>query len=268
MPIPTGSFSIIPLKNTVIFPGVTQALKVGRDKSIRAVDMAQKKNNWVLTLAQKNPESQVENVDDLHEVGTLAKIESVRGNHETGYYVVIRGYHRVKVNAFKPETDVFEAYVANIDDVSDVDKTTEKALLASLKQISNEVLKLLPGNTDSAQEMVDAIDDLSLLTHMAAANADIEMQAKQKLLETANLRERVMSLLTLLHSYKENLSVQQDIRQKLSSKLGQTQRDSILREQLRTIKEELGEKSEQNLADTFRQKIAELGLAGEALELA
>ena len=108
MSIPTGSFSVLPLKNTVIYPGVTQALKVGRDKSVRAVEMAREKNNWIVTLAQKDPEAQADNVDGLYEVGTLSKIESVKGNRESGYYVVVRGYHRVKIVSFKPETDILK----------------------------------------------------------------------------------------------------------------------------------------------------------------
>lgn len=268
MPIPTGSFSVLPLKNTVIYPGVTQALKVGRSKSLKAVDVAQGKNNWIITLSQKNPEINVDNIDDLHEIGTLAKIESIRGTHEAGYYIVVRGYHRVRVTSFKPETEIMEAFVEQIDDVNDVDKATEQALLTSLKQISIDVLKLIPGNTNDIQEMVLAIDDISLLSHMAAANAEIPLSEKQKLLETPQIRPRIMSLLSLLHSFKENLIVQQDIRQKLTDKLGNTQRDQILREQLKTIKEELGEKNEQNLVETFRQKVVELALTGDALELA
>lgn len=268
MPIPTGSFSVLPLKNTVIYPGVTQALKVGRDKSIRAVDTAMEKNNWILTLTQKNPEKSVDNVDDLHDVGTLAKIESIKGTPDSGYFIVVRGYHRVRVSHYKPETDIFEAYVERLDDVIDVDKTTEAALLGSLKSVSKEVLQILPGNTEAAQEMVMAIEDISLLTHMAAANAELALDDKQKVLETTHIKERVMLLLGLLHRFKENLLIQQDIRQKLNSKLGQNQRDHLLREQLKTIKEELGEKDEQSLVENYRAQLQSLQLKQEAKELA
>lgn len=268
MSIPTGSFSVLPLKNTVIYPGVTQALKVGRDKSIRAVDTALEKNNWILTLTQKNPEKSVENVDDLHDVGTLAKIESIKGTAESGYFIVVRGYYRVRVSSYKPEAELFEAYVERLDDVFDIDKTTEAALLSSLKTVAKEVLQILPGNTDAAQEMVLAIEDISLLSHMAAANAEIALDDKQKVLEIIHIKERVMLLLGLLHRFKENLLIQQDIRQKLNSKLGQTHRDHLLREQLKTIKEELGEKDEQSLVESFREKLKTLNLKKEAAELA
>lgn len=268
MHIPAGSFPVLPLKNTVIFPGVTQALKVGRDRSIRAVDLSKEKSDWIVTVAQKNPDKNVETAEDLYEIGTMSKVESVKGTAETGYFIVVRGYYRVKLISFKPESNIFEAYVERLDDIHDVDRTTEDALLTSLKTISKQVLQILPGNTDPIQEMVDAVEDISLLSHMAVANSDISLIEKQKLLETPNIRDRVIHLLSLLHAYKENLIVQQDINQKLSSKIGQSQRDHILREQLKTIKEELGEKSEQSLVETFRKKIIEAEMTGEALELA
>ena len=123
-----------------------------------------------------------------------------------------------------------------MDDVHDLDKTTEAALLTSLKTIAKQVLQILPGNTDSIQEMVDAIEDISLLSHLAAANDEIAIEQRQKILETVAIRERVTQLIDMLHKFKENLLVQQDINQKLSSKIGQIQRDHILREQLKTIK--------------------------------
>jgi ATP-dependent Lon protease len=268
MIIPAGSFPILPLKNTVLYPGVTQALKVGRDKSIKAVDLSKEKNNWILILTQKNPEKNVENVDDLHEIGTLCKVESIKGNQESGYFIVVRGYYRMKVSAFKPESEIFEAFIERLDDVIDVDKATEAALLASLKQVSKEVLELIPGNTDSVQDMVDVIEDLSLLTYMAAANSEISLNEKQSLLEMTHVRPRVMHLLSLLQNFKESLKVQLDIRQKLNSKIGQNQRDHILREQMKTIKEELGEKDEYSLIETYQNKIISVGLKAEALELA
>lgn len=266
--IPTGSFSVLPLKNTVLYPGVTQALKVGRDKSIKAVDLAQQKNNWILTLTQKNPDHTVENTDDLHEIGTLCKIESIKGNADSGYFVIVRGYYRMRVTSFRPEQEIFEAFVERLDDVVDIDKATEAALLSSLKQVSKEVLQMISGNTESIQDVIDAIEDLALLTSMAAANSEISLQEKQNLLEMKSVKSRVMHLLSLLHNYKETLKIQQDIRQKLNHKMGQTQRDHILREQLKTIKEELGEKTEHDMMQSYQDKINKLELKNEALELA
>jgi len=268
MSMPIGAIPVLPLKNTVLYPGVTQALRVGRDKSVRAVDRAVQNNNWILTLAQVQPENNVENVDDLNEIGTLCKIESVKGHPDSGYFVVVRGYYRMKVSSFKAESDIFEAYAEQIPDNTDIDATTQTALLNSLRQISLETLKLIPGNTEQAQELVVGIEDLSLLTHLAAANSEIALAEKQNILEIRSVKDRTMHVLNLLQTYKESLQIQQDIRQKLNSKIGQNQREHILREQMKTIKEELGEGQDSSIIEDYRKKIKEANLPKEANDLA
>jgi ATP-dependent Lon protease len=269
MSIPVGAIPVLPLKNTVIYPSVTQNLRVGRDKSIRAVDMAALKNNWILTVAQKHPDQSVEKIDDLHDIGTLCKIESIKGTPDSGYFIVVRGYYRVKITSYKAESDIFEAYTERLDDVVNINESTQVALLSSLREVSNSVLRLLPGNTDQIQELISGIEDVSLLSYLAAANAEIPLNEKQKLLEMINLKDRVMYLLNLLQTYKGTLEVQQDIRSKLHSKLGQTQREHILREQMKTIKEELGDDGDEvSVTDDYKNKIDALNLPPEALELA
>lgn len=268
MSMPTGTIPILPLKNTVMYPSVTQTLRVGREKSIKAVDHAALKNNWILTLAQKHPDQNVETTDDLHEIGTLCKIESVKGSPESGYFIVVRGYYRMKVTSFSQAAGIFEAHTERLDDIVDIDSATQSALLSSLRQITHDVLKLLPMNTDQAQELIAGIENLSLLTNLAAANAEIALNEKQNILAMAHLKDRVMHLLTLLQQYKDSLSIQQDIRNKLNSKLGQNQREHILREQMRTIKEELGDNEDSSFIEDYKNKIKNLELPKEALDLA
>lgn len=268
MSMPTGPLPILLLKNTVLYPGVTQTLRVGREKSMKAVDQAHTKNNWILTLAQKNSEQAIDSAKDLHEIGTLCKIESVKGSQESGYFIVVRGFHRMRVTAFSENDDFYEAYTERLDDIIDVDQATQAALLSSLRQVSNDVLRILPINTDQVQELIAGIEDLSLLTNLVATNIEISMGEKQTLLETINLKERTMMLLNTLQKYKESLTVQHDIRSKLQNKLGQTQREHILREQMKTIREELGEGEEASYIDDYRKKITELDLPTEAYDLA
>lgn len=268
MAVPAGAIPVLPLKNTVLYPGVTQALRVGREKSLKAVEEAKLKNNWILTLAQRHPEQPVENIDDLYDFGTLCKIESIKGTPEQGYYIIVRGYYRMKVTSFKPENDFFAAYTERHDDIFDIDHPTETALLSSLRQISQEVLQLYPGNTEQAQELVAGLEDLALLTHLAAANIDISLTEKQNILEMIQIKQRVMHLLNLLQNLKENLSVQKDIRNKLNNKIGQNQREHILREQLKTIKEELGETDDTSTVDEYRRKIEDAKMPSDAYDLA
>lgn len=268
MSMPLGAIPVLPLKNTVIYPGVSQALRVGRDKSLKAVEKAQHKDQWILTVTQLKPEQQVENIDDLHNIGTLCKIESVKGSAESGYFIVVRGYTRMKINSYKPESEIFEAYAEQLADQIDIDSMTQNAFLESLKQMSIDVLKLIPSNTEQVQEIVNGVDDLVLLTHLAAANSEIALSDKQRILEIVPLKERVMFLLNVLQKYKETLSIQNDIRSKLNSKIGQNQREHILREQLKTIKEELGESDDSDFMSEYRKIIEKGNFPAEALKIA
>lgn len=268
MSMPIGAIPVLPLKNTVLYPGITQTLRVGRDKSLKAVDEAMQKDNWIITLTQRHPEKSIETPDELYHWGTLAKIESIKGTHEQGYFVTLRGYYRMKVTTFKTEKEFYEAHTERVDDKTDVDPSTEGALLTSLRQISIDVLQLVPGNTEQAQELVLAIEDVGLLSYLAAANIDIALDEKQHLLEMVSIKERVMHLLTLMNQQKDTLQVRQDIRQKLGNKLGQTQREHILREQLKTIREELGEGEDTSALDDYRKKIEDAKMPKEANDLA
>jgi ATP-dependent Lon protease len=265
---PSGFIPVLPLKNTVLYPGVAQALRVGREKSIRALQKAFENNNWILALTQRDPQRKIESMEDLYTIGVLCKIESVRGNPEQGYNIVIRGHERIRIVTSSEQSGFFEAIYDAVDDIADLDESTKKALLGSLKMLSTEVLKLIPADTREVEELVGTIEDLSYLTFLAAANADLDLKEKQNLLEQLSQKERVMHLLTLLQAFKENLEVQADIRQKLTSKIGHSQREQILREQLKTIREELGEGDEEAVNESYQKKIEEAGMPEEARKLA
>jgi ATP-dependent Lon protease len=255
----TSSFlPVLPIRNTVIFPGVVVPLRVGRSKSIAAIQKSgesSKAGDWIVAVAQRT-----ENEDpistDLYQVGTLAKIEKVRGNADDGYHVVVRGVARFKIEEWRERDGVIEALGETWKDYEDADPQTLKALTESLKVTSKEILELLPSDTRSLEELVAGIDDLSFLTHICAANIDLTLEKKQELLVTPSLKGRALTLLTIMQSQKDGLQVQNEIREKLSHKMGKYQREAILRESLKTIKEELGEgDTGAEGKDGYREKI-------------
>lgn len=266
---PTGFVPILPLKNTVLYPGVSQALRVGREKSLKALLHAFDNNNWILTFTQTDLSRNVEKENDLHSVGTLVRIESVRGNPESGYHIVVKGVDRIRRLSWKQTTaGYFEAEYEKLEDFRNLDKTVEDALLKSLKELSVDTLKLFASQAEPVIEAIEGVDDLQELGYFVSAHADFQLNAKQEILENSYLKERSMQILNLLQTLKESLSVQADIRQKLNNKFGQTQRQQILREQLRAIKEELGEGVEGKAQEQYQKKLDELNLPPEALELA
>ncbi len=274
MSYPTGRVPILALRNTVLYPGVQQALRVGRDKSVKALQNAFENGNWILTVAQKSSHPEAAGIgkedhtkDELYQVGTLAKIESVRGSADKGFQIIVRGYKRMKINEIYEDKKFLEGLAEDYADVVDLDASTQKALHGSLQQLAKEVLELIPGNMDQLAEMVQGVEDLAFLTHLCAAHADFGMAEKQNILESVNLRERAMTLLNLLHSFRENLKVQADIRNKLSQQFGESQRQVILKEQLKAIKDELGE-DEAGDYEFFKKKIEAAGMTEEARKLA
>ena len=265
MSLPLGYIPVLPLKNTIVFPQVTHQVRVGREKSIKALQSALADQSWIFVVAQKD--QNLEQASHLNDVGTLCKIENVRGSEESGFYVMLRGHSRMKITQIDDRRGYFEAKLEQINEKMDIDPQTQKAFLESLKTLSKEVLKLIPGNTQNLIELVDGIDDLSFLSHTIAANADFSLDEKQKLLEMDSVREKTMKLLNLLQELKESLKIQADIRNKLNSQMAENHRQYILREQLKAIKDELGD-DKSSSADDLQKKIDELGMSEDARKLA
>jgi len=186
---------VLPIRNTVIFPGVALPLRVGRQKSMAAVKLASqtaKSGDWIVTVAQKTEREGDPTPGDLYNVGTLAKIEKVRGNSEDGYQVLVRGVARFRIDEWVERDGAILALGEEWKDFEDADASTLKALSESLKTTGREILDLLPSDTTQLQELLSGIEDLSLLTHLCAGNSELELSKKQELLETPSLKNRAL----------------------------------------------------------------------------
>lgn len=268
MAYPIGFIPILPLKNTVMYPEVTQPLRVGRERSVKALLHSLEHENWLILLTQKDSAKNVESSSDLHHIGVLAKVENVRGTKETGFDIIVKGVQKVSVAEFSEELPFFQGKVNAIEDINDADDTMVQALLGSLKTLSLEVLELLPVDTSPVKELLSTIHDLKNLTYFVSTHAEFKLTDKQQILETNSLKDKVMLVLNLLSSLKVNLKVQADIREKLSQQMGQNQRQLILREQLKAIKDELGEEGGDSIEPLYRKKIDEAKMPEEAKKLA
>lgn len=264
----SGFIPIIPLKNAVLFPGVSMPLRVGREKSVQALHKAVSAQNWVVLLTQKNPDSNLEKIEDLYSVGTLAKIESFRKEDDGSFSVFVNAYQRIRVVNSRESNGVFEVLTEGLEDVATLDNKTREALLDSLKTVAIENLELIGGHIKRIKTWVHEIGDLGVLTNVCAAHAEFDLKDKQKLLETLDLKERTLKLLDLLHAQKGRLEVQNDIREKLSDNINQAQRESILREQMRVIRDQLGDGDNKSVLDQYEEKIKTAGMPQEALDLA
>lgn len=261
--IPIGPFPVIPMRNMVLFPGQTLPVVVGRPRSREALEAAlESGSNWLMLVAQKHDDGDSEpGADDLHKVGVLARIDRHEGNAERGYQLVLTGLNRFKIDSFTLSNNYLEAHGENLDDQMDVSGETLRALTNHMKQLAAEIFELLPGNFDKLVTLVKAIDDPVLLSHLVSQNLEMKLERKQELLEMISLKGRLLLLLDLMIQYREELRLQREVNQKLSSKLGKQHRDAILREQIRTLQDELGEKSANH---DYHQKIKDAGMPEEA----
>lgn len=262
---PTGFLPVLPLRNTVLFPLVSQAIKVGRDRSLCAIEKSLEKGSWVLALTQKNPDLEGLSNDDFFTVGTLSKIESYKRLSDGSVSLVLRGHKRVEVANLSMSGDShLQAQFRPQESSVDLDVTIEQGLMKSLLELSQNVLK----PTEALLEAFQNIQELEEMGYFVLANTDIKVSDKQKALETLSIKDRTMEILKLLSDLKVTFEVQEDIKKKLYSRFGQNQREQILREQMKAIKEELGEKDGDASPEEYFKKIKDLNLPKEAKDLA
>lgn len=273
MSYPQGILPILPLKNTVIFPGLSQMLKVGRERSLNALKIAESKGFWIVCVQQKRLKDQNDSSvqpQDLHQFGTLCRIESVKGQTSSGLQVIVKGVARVEIEGLQlqAEGDYLEASASIREDLPIENPQTLQALLKGLQEVSIQVLQLVPVQTEALEQTVAGVEDLGFLTSLVSGHLDIPVSEKQKILEMVHLKDRTLYILNLLKQMKESLQIQNEIREKFNQKMGETQRQAILREQLKTIRSELGEGEESSDGDQLKKALDEAGLPEAAKEIA
>lgn len=260
---------VLPTRNVVLFPGTSMPLNVGRPRSVAAIEKAFAEDRYIIALAQRKDRTDEDpGTEDVYRIGTLCKIEKARGSHEHGYQVLVRGVGRVHVKDLESRGGYMVARVEDLPDVQDADAKTREALGQNIKTLAKDILDLIPADTHQVAELISGIDDCGLLTHLCAEYLDASIAEKQALLELTSLKARSLKLLELLQVQKETLKLQGEIRDKLSQKMGKHQREAILREQMRTIREELGDDDGGKSSDDYVTKIEAAKMPDEVKKIA
>lgn len=270
---------VLAARNVVIFPGMTIPLNIGRPKSILAIEKARagldELKDLIFLVTQKTPE-QADDIKptDLYRVGTIAKIEQCRGDHEKGYQILVRGLSRAEASELAQRTDkdegdwYFEAKATLLTDIHKEDSATIETLGKNLKTLALEILEQLSGDTRPIKELVTALDDVELLVNICCEYVDAPLSEKQALLENLSLKSRTLRLLELLTEQKNSLVLQSEIRSRLSRKMGKLQRETILREQMKAIREELGDDDAGPSSDDYAQKIRDSKMPDDVKKVA
>lgn len=233
--------SILPIKNTVLFPGVVIPITVTRQKSIRLIKKAYQGNRIVGVIAQKNKQMEEPALEDVYRFGTVARIIKMLVLPDGNTTIIIQGKNRFSVREFVQEDPHLTARIdLLIEPKLNLDSKEVTALVQSLKDAASKILRLNPEIPQEAQMALDNIQSTSFLIHFLSSNLNVEVSEKQKILETSNIIDRGTLLLQYMLKEIQMLEIKSEIHKKVHTDIDQQQRDYFLRQQIKVLQDELG----------------------------
>ncbi|MGI4022612.1 MAG: endopeptidase La [Janthinobacterium lividum] len=245
---------ILPLRNTVLFPGVVIPITVGRDKSIKLIKDANKGNKIIGVVAQKDTSAEDPNYDQLNRVGTMALIIKVLQMPDGNTTVIIQGKKRFLLKEQVQTEPYIKASIEPFKEIKATENKEFKAMVSSVKDMAMNIIQLSPNIPTEASIAIKNIESTSFLVNFISSNMNAAMEVKQHILEVANLHERAQMVLEHLTVDLQMLELKNQIQSKVRVDLDKQQRDYFLNQQLKTIQEELGGNSPDMEVDNLRAK--------------
>lgn len=236
---------ILPLKNTVLFPGVVIPITVGRDRSLELVKQAYETHRTIGIITQRNKDQEDPEPADLYEIGTVAQILKLIKMPDGSKSIVIQGKSVFKINRYVKTEPYFLAEVEHFKNVQDMTGVELDAAMRSIKETSIQIVNLSPNLPSEAALALNNINSPTFLLNFISSNLNISIEEKQKVLQTQGFSQRLEMVMGYLNKELQVLNLSQEIRSKVKTDIDQQQRDYYLRHQLKAIQEALGEDSEQ-----------------------
>ncbi|MFM7770110.1 MAG: LON peptidase substrate-binding domain-containing protein, partial [Bacteroidota bacterium] len=247
--------SILPLRNTVLFPGVVIPITVGRDRSIRLIQEANTGAKLIGVVSQKNAEIEDPGFDDIHTIGTQATILRMLRMPDGSTTVILQGKKRFEIKGMVQSDPYFKAQVAAFHETNNNSKNKEQqALFESLKEHALGVIGLSPDIPSEAGLAIKNINGLSFLTNFISSNMKAGVELKQQLLEIADLEERAKKVLEYLSHELQMLEMKKEIQKKVHIDISKQQREYFLNQQIKQIQEELGANPQKEEIDEKRAR--------------
>ncbi|WP_439515918.1 endopeptidase La [Sediminibacterium sp.] len=242
---------ILPLRNTVLFPGVVLPITVGRDKSIKAVNEAYKSDKLIGVVAQKDANIEDPEPKDLCAIGTIAKIIKLIKMPDGGTTIIIQGKKRFELLKMDSEDPYFRASIRMLADDELPSHEDFDAIVSSIKDLATQIIQLSPNLPTEASIILKNIENPSFLINFVSSNLNSELAEKQGLLEINDIHERAEKLIHILQRELQFAELKDKVTNKTRTEIDKQQRDYFLQQQLKSIKEELG-------GDTNEREIAEM----------
>jgi ATP-dependent Lon protease len=252
--------ALLPLRNTVLFPGVVLPITVGRDKSIKAVNDAYKGAKLIGVIAQKDSTIEDPAFKDLEAVGTVAKIVKQIKMPDGGTTIIIQGKTRFRIESLLEEEPYFKAKIAILEESEAPKDPDFEAYVSNIKDLATDIIQLSPNIPTEASIILRNIESASFLIHFVSSNLNTDIKEKQRLLEINDIKERADLLMQLLQKELQFAELKNKVTTKTKTEIDKQQREYFLQQQLKSIKEELG-------GDANEREIKEMQKKAESKKL-
>jgi ATP-dependent Lon protease len=260
---------VLPIRNAVLFPGAVAPFDVGREKSVALVESVDSLPQPIIAIfAQRDPSTDEPGKEDLYTVGCAARVLKALKHSSGNYSLILQGLVRIRLEEVTQTGPFLKAKVVRLEEPEGQDEEAE-ALLMSLRDTAKQVMSLMPELPREAGSLMESVTQPGALADIVAANLDTTVEEKSQVLDTVDTKERIRKVLRLLTRQLEILKMRERINSQIKEEMGKNQREYVLRQQLKAIKEELGEDDgDQGDLDGLEDRISKASLPNEAEQVA
>ncbi len=258
---------ILPLRNTVLFPGIIFPISVGRKKSLNLIKEAYENKTLIGTLTQRNPDDENPTINSMFSVGTVAEVVKVLEMPDGTTSAILQGKRRFQIKEMIQDAPYHKAIVEALSEVKPIEKDKNyKAIVGSLKDLSLKIIKLSINIPEEASFAIKNIENLNFLVNFISSNSDVSSDVKQSLLEVNDMQKRAEKLLGILVKQVQELELKNEVQQKVRLDIDQQQREYFLNQQMKTIQDELGGSPVEHDAQELKEKASKKKWSKEIAE--
>lgn len=259
---------LLPLRGVLVYPTMVLHLDVGRDKSIQALEQAAMDENIIFLAMQKEMNIDDPKEDDIYSVGTVAKVKQMLKLPNGTLRVLVEGLHRAEVVEFIEEENAVQVSIKTVTEEVE-DDLEEKALMRTLLEHFEQYIKVSKKVSNETFATVADVEEPGRLADLIASHLPIKTKQKQEILEIVSVKERLHTLISIIQDEQELLSLEKKIGQKVKRSMERTQKEYFLREQMKAIQTELGDKEGKGgEVEELREKIEKSGMPEETMKAA
>ncbi|MGE7862007.1 endopeptidase La [Bacillus mobilis] len=259
---------LLPLRGVLVYPTMVLHLDVGRDKSIQALEQAAMDENIIFLAMQKEMNIDDPKEDDIYSVGTVAKVKQMLKLPNGTLRVLVEGLHRAEVVEFIEEENIVQVSIKTVTEEVE-DDLEEKALMRTLLEHFEQYIKVSKKVSNETFATVADVEEPGRLADLIASHLPIKTKQKQEILEIVSVKERLHTLISIIQDEQELLSLEKKIGQKVKRSMERTQKEYFLREQMKAIQTELGDKEGKGgEVEELREKIEQSGMPEETMKAA